>query len=367
MSTATTIRLRTGRATLAALLALLTPLTMVVMALGVGCVAQDIRREDPAASTSSSEREAALERIEAALVASPIKNAVVLMGRDQEAPVVITKGDGDKDRLYFADSGQKWVVATVLLRELRRLGLSPETPLADIPGAPAWARAGELGERQARHFLSFTSGMPAPPLCATLASGPLQDCAEKITAKGASSPAYRYGTYHSIALLAALEASGGETWAEVFARFQAETNLFPNASYGGTEKPLKLSTSAVDYAAFLRAILASSLLGPEDEAEMFKNHVGTLPIENSPAEGQDLEGIWRYGFGNWVRCDDVDDPGRCASLRHSAGARGFYPWLDLEKRTYGVVAHNARVGDWIESHRLMESVSADVAVVTGAR
>lgn len=98
-------------------------------------------------------------------------------------------------------------------------------------------------------------------------------------------------------------------------------------------------TTADGYASFLRAILggrlkmngalgyASVCTNPLDAAHGCSTAnavVGPIPTAES----------WHYSVGHWVEDDSVVGDGAFSS----AGAFGFYPWIDQSKRWYGVLA-----------------------------
>lgn len=49
---------------------------------------------------------------------------------------------------------------------------------------------------------------------------------------------------------------------------------------------------------------------------------------------------WDYSLGHWVESDPVADDGAYSS----AGAFGFYPWIDKTKTYYGVLARQGKPG-----------------------
>lgn len=52
-----------------------------------------------------------------------------------------------------------------------------------------------------------------------------------------------------------------------------------------------------------------------------------------------LNQSWHYSIGHWVEDDPVQGDGAFSS----AGAFGFYPWIDAARRSYGVVARQDSV------------------------
>lgn len=351
---------------------LLLPIVVAVVACTAltGCHrrAQAVVRVDPRASSSSVERTAALGRIEQALADSSLRDATVVLGRGSGDVVVFSKGAGGADVVYNADSAQKWILATLLLREARKRHITLEQPMSTWPAAPAWA-TGAVGDITLRDLLSFTSGFEDPPVCAKLAHGKgFDDCLLDLVHSPLHLPRrYFYGTHHMMVALGALfagEAPVDET-KELLARFRDETGLLKTAQHN-SDKPLTLTMTPMDYAAFLRALMANQLLTPDEMTAMFADQIGDREIAQSPAEGAvrrgDLQGRWRYGLGNWFRCD-VGTP--CDTEHHSAGSRGFYPFVDLKDGTFGVVAHVAGLGDWSESHALFETIRKDIDLVVG--
>ena len=94
-----------------------------------------------------------------------------------------------------------------------------------------------------------------------------------------------------------------------------------------------VATSADNYAVFLRKILSGQLL--------MKAALGTHAVCTNPAAcAQALNApvppseSYHYSIGHWVEDDPVNGDGAFSS----AGAFGFYPWIDASKSWYGIVA-----------------------------
>ncbi|MCE9659339.1 MAG: hypothetical protein K8R60_12325 [Burkholderiales bacterium] len=93
------------------------------------------------------------------------------------------------------------------------------------------------------------------------------------------------------------------------------------------------------YALVLRKMLTGQLL--------IGSMLGTHPVCTNPSTCPTavfapipLAEKWHYSIGHWVE-DDPDDGDGAFS---SAGAFGFYPWIDASKTYYGVVARSAAAG-----------------------
>jgi hypothetical protein len=105
-----------------------------------------------------------------------------------------------------------------------------------------------------------------------------------------------------------------------------------------------VATTAANYATFLRKILAGNLQISKllDDSEVHTNDT-LYPTESHgtpiPAPGNPVVS-WMYSIGHWVETDP-NAPGGVApgdGAFSSLGALGFYPWIDVTKTYYGVVA-----------------------------
>jgi hypothetical protein len=89
------------------------------------------------------------------------------------------------------------------------------------------------------------------------------------------------------------------------------------------------------YAAFLRKLLGGELaLGAmlgDDPACASVERCAAGEALYSPAPARET---WHYSYGHWVEDDRVAGDGAFSS----AGAFGFYPWIDAARTQYGIVA-----------------------------
>lgn len=102
--------------------------------------------------------------------------------------------------------------------------------------------------------------------------------------------------------------------------------------------------SASAYALFLRKLLRQEL--------QLGRQLGSHPVCTNPAScasalstpmRTDLD--WHYSLGHWVE----DDPRQGDGAFSSAGAFGFYPWIDAGQRYYGIVARADALGGGADS------------------
>jgi hypothetical protein len=102
-------------------------------------------------------------------------------------------------------------------------------------------------------------------------------------------------------------------------------------------------TSAKDYAVFLRKLLNKQL--------KMGSLLGAYPVCTNPQTCSTATYTpiptesWHYSIGHWVE----DDPTRGDGAFSSAGAFGFYPWIDASRSYYGVLARTSVAGAGNES------------------
>jgi hypothetical protein len=117
-----------------------------------------------------------------------------------------------------------------------------------------------------------------------------------------------------------------------------------NLSFTQPQPAGGVRTSANDYALFLRKLLNNQLrLG----ALLGSHKVCTNPATCTDALSTPItNGLdWHYSLGHWVE----DDATRSDGAFSSAGAFGFYPWVDVSKTWYGIVARSDTFGGGNES------------------
>lgn len=92
-------------------------------------------------------------------------------------------------------------------------------------------------------------------------------------------------------------------------------------------------TTAKDYAVFLRKLLNNQL--------KMAALLGSYPVCTNPKTCPTAVSTpvpsgtsWHYSIGHWVEDDPVTGDGSFSS----AGAFGFYPWIDANKTLYGVIS-----------------------------
>jgi hypothetical protein len=100
------------------------------------------------------------------------------------------------------------------------------------------------------------------------------------------------------------------------------------------------------YAGFLRKLLGGQLrLGAMLGSSSVCANPKTCASGEALASPLPAEDRWRYSLGHWVEADPETGDGAFSS----AGAFGFYPWIDANRSSYGIVARVAPSGAGVAS------------------
>ncbi|HSI52250.1 MAG TPA: hypothetical protein VLA61_28625 [Ideonella sp.] len=229
-------------------------------------------------------------------------------------------------------SGSKWLYVAYVFEKLS--STHPLDPEADLP------------------YLHFTSGytrlgnMVSAAFCGLGEVITVDDCLNATPVTGQQDPAtvgkfdYDSGHMQKHASLHGLGAVDGPMLSQAVGQA-----LGVSLNYAQPLVAAGVHISAAQYAVFLRKLLKGELnlaasLGahavctnPTDTAH------GCSPDASLPAPIPESES-WHYALGHWVEDDPVMGDGAFSS----PGALGFYPWIDSEKRFYGVISRQ-RDGD----------------------
>ncbi len=282
---------------------------------------------------------------------------------------VHSHGESSLEQSYESASSSKWVTAAVLLDlvDQRKLGLSDEASQY----LPFWKAKGVT----LAHLLSFTSGFSKEPLCLNGPNADFAECVQKayelnVDVAPAPGAEFHYSSVHlQVAGLMAVRATGAASFGELFAAWQAKTGLFPSGAYDlpSAQNPRLaggMHWSGAEYLGFLRALYDGELLESATRSAMLSNQRGSAKVTGSPtldALGQD----WAYGFGNWLECPTAlgADTFDCGSghRNSSPGAYGAYPFIDWDRRYFGVLAREGELGTFRDGDALFDVVAEDAA------
>jgi hypothetical protein len=120
-----------------------------------------------------------------------------------------------------------------------------------------------------------------------------------------------------------------------------ENLLATNIKFLYTEPLLAggIYTDASDYAQVLRNILKGTL---HMHDALGTNPVCTLPSATCNAVYSPIPEAWHYSMAHWVEDDPATNGDGAFS---SAGAYGFYPWIEAAKVYYGVISRQQATGN----------------------
>lgn len=189
-------------------------------------------------------------------------------------------------------------------------------------------------------YLTFRSGYTSFSTC--LPGNTVTQCAQRANNgdyTAADDGRFAYGGGHMQQHAANLMGLGALDSAGLAAELQSQIGVDIAMTYSQPQPAGGVVSTASDYARFLRKLLRDELLLG---AALGTNKVCTNPTACSTAVNTPvpLDESWSYSLGHWVE----DDPGRGDGAFSSAGAFGFYPWIDAGKTTYGIVAREAGAG-----------------------
>lgn len=208
-------------------------------------------------------------------------------------------------------------------------------------GAYVVERRGAAGPSAADiKFLNFRSGYTSFTSCSpTQTVGSCATASTNGVYTAATDGKYLYDGGHMQvhASLMGLDALDNTTLA---AEIESQLGSDVDIAYSQPQLAGGVRTNADNYARYLRKLLGGQLrMG----AALGSNPVCTNPLTcNGTALGTPIptSESWQYSLGHWVESDPAVGDGAFSS----AGAFGFYPWVDAGKRYYGIVARQDLAG-----------------------
>lgn len=229
--------------------------------------------------------------------------------------VVGTRTPGPDEMIAVA-SASKWIYSTYALEKLGTLNE------ADVP------------------FLNFTSGYVYPLTGADSeasckAGETIGDCAATVRLKSSAENKFFYSAghfqYHATNTLGIGSLTATQLTNEINSKLGLQNILYLQTNLAGA-----VNTTPNQYAEFLRRMLRgvyvmSSHLGHRKVCASAACTAGAV-LSPGPTDEE-----WNYSLGHWVE----DDPTVGDHAFSSAGALGFYPWVDSTKTLYGIFARRA--------------------------
>lgn len=213
-------------------------------------------------------------------------------------------------------SSSKWIYSTYVLQKIGSVRQS------DVP------------------FLHFTSGYVFPvsnpageALCQPLDT--VAECAAPVTLSQAAQNNFYYSAGHFQYHAANTMGLGAMGAVALTTEITSQVGTF-DFVYLQTNLAGGLNASANGYAGFLRRMLRGefTMAAQLGSNKVCASAACTAGQVLSPAPQDEA---WNYSLGHWVE----DDPKVGDHAFSSAGALGFYPWIDATKTWYGILARRA--------------------------
>lgn len=282
---------------------------------------------------------------------------------------VHSHGDSTLNTRYESASTSKWVAASVLLDLVDRGVLSLDDSPADY--LPFWEAQGVTLSQ----LLSFTSGFSKEALCFNLPNADFAECVQKaydanVDIAPAPGSEFDYSSTHlQIAGLMAVRAANVDGFAELFSAWQRKTGLFPSGAFdlpSATNPRLAggMHWTGAEYLGFLRALYDGKILQAGTRQAMLESQRGDAKVAGSPTL-EALNQDWAYGYGNWLECPTAlgADTFDCGSghRNSSPGAYGAYPFIDWDRRYFGILARQGELGTFRDGDSLFRVAAEEIA------
>lgn len=308
----------------------------------------------------------AIDALESSNVATDF---VALLRTNDGRELVVEHGKATVRDSFRSASTAKWVTAAVILRLVDQGLMSLDDHPQDYLDFWTQDPAAPLSHITLEHLLSFTSGLERTPLCMYRQLISYEECVEDIhdmNLASAIAPGTRFyyaSTHLQVAALMATRALGRHHWNGVFVQFQRATGLLGDAVYDipSAINPMVaggMHWSPSEYIEFLEQF-PDELFSQGARDYIMQDHIVDAEVGYSAAMDL-LNQDWRYGFGFWVECGsevyDCDSLGRISS----PGARGSYPFIDLELGLKGIIAYDGDVTDGAVGFEIYEAAAAEI-------
>jgi CubicO group peptidase (beta-lactamase class C family) len=292
----------------------------------------------------------------------------LLVESNNGSQFVHSRGASTATTSYRSASTSKMVTASVILLLVEQGILSLDDHPQDY--LDFWPDTGNHASIELRHLLSFTSGLTEEAFCLNLPNANFSDCVETILDNNPeiSQPGneFFYASSHlQVAGLMAVHARGMSSWTQVFDNFKLETQLFTLSAYDlpSSSNPRLaggMHWQATEFLEFLSALYHQQFLSAPMIEAMISDQIGSSTITYSPVVEWRLMPDWHYGFGLWIECPSI--PFDCSTTTRvsSPGAYGAYPFIDLEKQYFGIVAREGALGTGFMGYQVWTDVENEL-------
>ncbi len=283
-----------------------------------------------------------------------------------------SRGASSLRTFYESASTSKLVSSVIIMRLVEQDYLSlDDRPQDYIAGWPIGS-SNSLYPMNLAHLMSFTSGLTQEPACLHDAFADFESCiieVANINAGNGLTPGtqfYYSASDQQVAGMMAIEARGVASWQDIFAEFQAQTGLFPTATFNVTSQSNPRIAGGMnfigeEYLAFLKALKDGRLLNGASMSQLLADRTAGIPIVYSPFQtgiggGPGLGEDWHFGFGLAHECQSATYNCVAGSRISSPGAFGSYPFWDRSKNYTGVVVRRGEFGTLVKGINIERAV-----------
>ncbi|MFK8015374.1 MAG: serine hydrolase domain-containing protein [Gammaproteobacteria bacterium] len=280
-----------------------------------------------------------------------VEDLAVIVGDASGEIWTYEKGGFSADEAHLIASASKWLSASVIMTLVEQgvleLSDNPQDHLAWWTSAVDDVRSHVTLEQ----LLSFTAGFDHSDLdvaCIEDATTTLDQCAQTLYAGELGfdpGSTFSYGPAHLQVAAAMAEQATGQSFRALL-QLQLVSALGLTQTDAFVPSPANprvaggLTSSARDYATFLRALLSGDFLASVRGTMLEDRTALPVVIAQRPSVIDDSAFDFHYALGAWREClqplwDTQCEPVRVAS---SPGAFGWYPWIDFERGYFAVIA-----------------------------
>jgi len=283
---------------------------------------------------------------------------------------VFERGSSTMATSYESASTSKMVTAAVVLWLVEQGVMSLDDTPSKYLSKLIWSLAPNdpLYSVTLSQLLSFTSGLAEEAPCVNMNLAEFTACVASVvkanegTGKTAGTEFYYSSSHMQVAGLMAIEASGQPDWHSLFADFKAKTGLFPNSDYdlpstGNPRLAGGMHWTGNDYVQFLRAYKTGAFSKSFPIA--IEDRTKAVTMGNSPS----IDGLgeeWHYGYGLWIECRNATFDCTTTTYVSSPGAYGAYPFVNLPRDFFGIVARQGALGSFPQGVKVLDSVRPEL-------
>lgn len=280
---------------------------------------------------------------------STIPDVAVLIGDERGVLFRHQRGTMTTERPVFIASASKLLLGLTAWLLVEDRVFEPATranTLIDFWSRDATDARSRVTLEQLFAFTSGFNGTAEQPSCIGSIAFTLRSCVRDIHDGGPDSPpdqSFNYGNEHmQIAALMMVQARGRSVDTIMRERLFDRLGVSAETRYtlGAGDNPTYsggMRSTGEDYARVLTAVLKGDLFA--DRPGFLADRVASRPVATVPPAISGNRLAWHYGWGFWKECASPTYVPSCDAnpVISSAGAFGFTPWIDINRRYWAVI------------------------------